>query len=196
MIKNIEKKLSGELPVNRYELITLVNSWGRIDGFPVLFEKMEAKECYPLENLDISQINDLSYVFSESPYNGDLSKWDISNVLLMNRMFDCSKFNNDSISKWNISNVIDFSHMFYSSKFDKDISSWEFNKNSYCYCIFFQNNNFEKKYNNGIEDIKDTNDFFKWFEENRDKIKEINTPKEKILEFFNFENNINLDKNI
>ena len=47
----------------------------------------------------------MSAMFSESKFNGDISKWDVSNVQDMSAMFYDSNFNRD-ISNWNISNVI------------------------------------------------------------------------------------------
>ena len=45
----------------------------------------------------------------------------------MGSMFSDSKFNGD-ISKWNISNVIDMGSMFYNSKFNGDISNWDISR--------------------------------------------------------------------
>ena len=68
MIENINLKLSGLEPVTREDLFELVNSWGRNDGFKtyrdnIKISKCEPNEKYPLENLDVSQITDLSNVF-------------------------------------------------------------------------------------------------------------------------------------
>ena len=56
MIKDLELKLSGELPVNRVELITLVDSWGRKDSLStdddLDIKKCDANESYNLSNLD------------------------------------------------------------------------------------------------------------------------------------------------
>ena len=46
----------------------------------------------------------MSYLFSGSKFNGDISEWDVSNVDNMRGMFLDSKFNGD-ISKWNTGNV-------------------------------------------------------------------------------------------
>ena len=50
-------------------------------------------------------------MFSNSLFNGDISKWDVSNVEDMYAMFSNSLFNGD-ISKWDVSNVKDMSDMF------------------------------------------------------------------------------------
>ena len=43
-------------------------------------------------------------MFYKSEFNGDISKWNVSNVTNMRNMFDRSKFNSD-ISDWNVANV-------------------------------------------------------------------------------------------
>jgi surface protein len=54
-------------------------------------------------------------------FNGNISKWDVSNVTDMSFMFARSKFNGD-ISKWDVSNVRNMSSMFHFAKFNGDIS--------------------------------------------------------------------------
>jgi surface protein len=56
-------------------------------------------------------------------FNGDISEWNVSNVLNMGCVFFRSKFNND-ISKWNVSKVNDMGNMFKESEFNQDISKW------------------------------------------------------------------------
>ena len=80
-------------------------------------------------NCDISKWNVynvkfMSYMFAESKFNGNISKWDVSNVKDMCYMFNNSQFNGD-ISKWDVSNVEDMSYMFAESKFNGNISKWD-----------------------------------------------------------------------
>ena len=65
-------------------------------------------------------------VFYCSKFNGDIFKWNVSNVKNMKYMFEFSIFNND-ISNWNVSNVTFKLYIFdncpieekYKSKFKK-----------------------------------------------------------------------------
>ena len=55
------------------------------------------------------------FLGSES-FNGDVSKWDVSRVTMMNGMFSLAKSFNGYISKWNVSSVTNMNHMFMSAK--------------------------------------------------------------------------------
>ena len=177
MVYDLQLKLNGELPVTRSDLFELVDSWGRFgnrssreDSIKVYAS--EPKECYNLSKLDVSNVKDMCYLFYYSNFNGDINEWNISAVSNMNYMFGCSKF-------------------------DGDISSWQFNKNISCDCLFYANEKFENKYNNGNNNISSySHEFIKWLEDNREKIKDINISKKEVLDFFSFDiDNLNKDIN-
>ena len=79
--------------------------------------------------LDVSEITNMQNLFKGTDetyckYNGDISKWNVSNVRNMSGMFMYSYFDND-ISQWDVSHVTDMSYMFCRSKFKQDISQWD-----------------------------------------------------------------------
>ena len=96
----------------------------------------EGHEC-DLNDIDVSQIDDMSYMFFESKFRGNISKWNVSNVEDMCAMFMDSKFNGD-ISIWDVSSVTRMAGMFMNSKFNQDISNWKINKD--CKTIAMFNN--------------------------------------------------------
>lgn len=79
-----------------------------------------------LGDIDTSKITDMSGLFEDSEredFSG-IENWDVSNVENMSYMFCNSKFDHD-LSKWKLSSLRDASHMFKGSLFSGDLSSWE-----------------------------------------------------------------------
>ena len=72
--------------------------------------------------IDTSHVQMFNYLFYKSPFNGDISNWDISNAITMVAMFRESNFDGD-INKWDVSSVKYMSSMFYKSPFKGDISN-------------------------------------------------------------------------
>lgn len=78
-----------------------------------------------------SKVTDMSGLFGGrtkeiEEFNGDISHWDTSNVITMERMFTGTRSFNQDISLWDVSKVINMSEMFFTSKsFNQDIGSWD-----------------------------------------------------------------------
>ena len=67
-------------------------------------------------------LKDMIGLFYNSPFNHDISSWNVESVTTMALMFANSPFS-QNISSWNVASVIDMSYMLANSPFNHGISS-------------------------------------------------------------------------
>ena len=153
-IDNLEEKLDGKLPVDRLELLYLINSWGRhykfgVNDMQIEIEKCEAKECYDLSKLDTSKITNMDNLFKYSLFNGDISSWDVSNVTDMKEMFYYSPNFNQDLNNWDVSNVTSMICMFQCAlEFNQPIYNWDVSNVTSMSSMFFRAREFNQDLNN------------------------------------------------
>ena len=118
------------------------NGYRIVDGGHDTLKKLIRKlvdtrgpEC-DLNDVDVSNVTDMSRMFVYSGFNGNISGWDVSNVTNMSYMFANSFFNED-ISGWDVSKVESMAGMFYNSNFNGDISGWKVNPDCKMMDMFF-----------------------------------------------------------
>lgn len=73
------------------------------------------------------QVTDLSFLFANTNFNGDIRHWNTSNVVNMSSMFAFASEFNQNLGAWDTSNVLDMSGMFESAEaFNDENDSWGF----------------------------------------------------------------------
>ena len=135
---NMKDNLDKRLQQKYYNNMTLFHSKYRKitskDELRIIIKQTiesEGPNC-DLNWIDTSGITDMNSLFCITnstifkEFNGDISKWDVSNVEDMSYMFyGCEKFN-QNISNWNVSNVKNMIAMFgIATSFNQDISKWD-----------------------------------------------------------------------
>jgi surface protein len=126
-----------------------------------MFEASTPGTILNINNWDMSKITNMSNMFASSNFNQSISGWNVSNVNIMNSMFqsntafnrqignwDVSNVNsmtamfrenrtfNQPLSGWNVSNVTIMNNMFLSSIFNQPIGNWDVSKVQYMNGMF------------------------------------------------------------
>jgi len=103
-----------------------------------------------IEDWNTGDIVDFSYVFDRSPipgeedevekpqFNGDLSKWDVSQGTNFNRMFSGQALFNSNLSMWDVGKSSNLKNMFIDCYlFNSDLSKWRVDKVTNFFGMFF-----------------------------------------------------------
>lgn len=89
-----------------------------------MFEDCETLEA-TFENWNTSKIENMSNMFANCDFKGDITEWDTSRVKNMSYMFSNSSEFNQDIAQWDVANVENMEGLFFNSKeFNQDISEW------------------------------------------------------------------------
>ncbi|MEI0595116.1 BspA family leucine-rich repeat surface protein [Brachyspira pilosicoli] len=101
-----------------------------------LFYKSSRKDFEGIEDWDVSNVEDMSYMFaymsydsfesrSKAKFNRNLNNWNVSKVKHMSFMFYYCQDFNQPLDKWDVSNVEDMFRMFDNcKKFNQPLNNW------------------------------------------------------------------------
>ena len=100
-----------------------------------------------LNYIDTSAITNMRWLFGSrkkssyglNKFNGDISKWDVSNVTNMYAMFSGATSFDQDISGWDVSKTINMKSMFFgATAFNQNISEWKTSKLTSMYAMFYK----------------------------------------------------------
>ncbi len=124
--------ISGTFPHIRFfnatdsDKILSVEQWGT-GIWSTMFHSFDGcsnLEISATDTPNLSQVTNMNSTFKgTTSFNNDISSWDVSNVTIMNSMFEGSSFNQD-INSWNVSNVTNMESMFKYSSFNQPLNNW------------------------------------------------------------------------
>ena len=122
ILKSVRAGKYAHFPKTKEELVEMIKKEIRENG----------NNC-SLNHINVSQITDMSYLFSTnkikgyglSSFNGDISGWDVSKVTNMFEMFFGSNFN-QPLNDWNVSRVENMCFIFCRNKeFNQPLDKWD-----------------------------------------------------------------------
>lgn len=126
-MKNIAEFITEKLYIRKYSYTP--KTLKELDSIIKQRIKEDGNNC-DLNDIDVSHITSMSGLFHlNNTFDGNISRWNVSNVTDMRQMFLESSFtgNNGGLSDWNVSNVIDMEQMFDASNIECDLSKWKVN---------------------------------------------------------------------
>jgi surface protein len=113
---------------------------------------------YGCSNLDVSATDvlnltgttDMNRMFGDATnFNGNISNWDVSNVLDMERMFMGASNFNQSLNNWNVSKVTRMDGMFaLATNFNQNLSNWDVSNVTTMNRMFRDADNFNQNLSN------------------------------------------------
>ncbi|MCP4524019.1 MAG: BspA family leucine-rich repeat surface protein [Candidatus Gracilibacteria bacterium] len=113
------------------------------------FYKSEKFTGAGIENWDVSSVTHMNEMFERATdFNGDVSSWNVSNVMFMPNLFAHTSFNQD-ISPWydKLEKLQNITGMFSYTPFNQDISSWDVSNVTNLSFLFRNASNFNQPLN-------------------------------------------------
>ncbi len=107
--------------------INNIDTWdvSTIENFTIMFFGITSLNV-SLSTWDVGSGRLFGNMFQSTPFNGDISGWDMSSATNISSMFNLATSFNQDISGWDVSSVTSFASMFQNAtSFDQDLSGWD-----------------------------------------------------------------------
>ena len=113
----------------------------QLTNLTYMFSGCKAIGTVDLSSWNTATVTNMSYLFYLSRYNGNISTWNVGNVITFKGMFDGTTLFNQDISQWNIgefvTGFIDMSEMFEGTiKFNQSLNTWDVSKVDRTFLMF------------------------------------------------------------
>ena len=92
-----------------------------------------------INNWDVSNVQNMGYMFNSSAFNSDITSWDVSSATSFSNTFNNATSFNQNLSSWDVSSATNMSGMFRSAtSFNQNLSSWDLNTSSFSANLAFR----------------------------------------------------------
>lgn len=141
IIKNTCKKKSWNCDLNFIDTSKITDMSRLFSDIPTCFDGYDLEKFNGnISKWNTSNVTNMCSMFEgASSFNCPLNNWDVSNVTAMNNMFSEAKEFNQPLDKWNVSKVKSMSLMFsYALKFNQPIENWNVSNVSCMWGMFLK----------------------------------------------------------
>ena len=134
----IKKQVYTVSPTSKEELVAAIKATIDENGNNCSLNHIDISKLDELDNLFAAELYD-EETYDLENWDGDISKWNVSNITSMKNLFWCSKFSGKygDISDWDVSKVEDMSGLFNNSRYNGDISDWDVSSVENMDCMFW-----------------------------------------------------------
>lgn len=134
----IKKQVYTVTPTSKKELVAAIKAAIDENGNNCSLNHIDISKLDELDNLFAGELYD-EETYGLENFDGDISKWNVSNITSMHNLFWCSKFSGKygDISDWDVSKVEDMSGLFNNSRYNGDISDWNVSSVENMDCMFW-----------------------------------------------------------